>query len=123
MPDGNNYGISGAGNVSAGNLAIGPNSRIIDNSEARSTSQFTSPATLAGQLDVLHRAMDQYDGPPDARSIVLATEAEIHDELNQSAPDKGRLVSLLHSVVTAAGPATAVAQAALAIVQVISAIA
>lgn len=113
MPDSVNYGISGAQNIAAQNIAVGPNSRI---------EQSNWSESLSHPLADLARAIDAFEGPPQARDALISARAEIDGELRAPAPDKGRILAKLATVKDLAGPAATVVQAATVLAQAIATI-
>jgi hypothetical protein len=112
MPDSANYGISG-GNITAQNLAVGPNSRIEQSNYSQS---------FANPLSDLARAIDAFDGPPQARDALMAVQTEIAGELEAPAPDKNRVLAKLATIKDLAGPTATVVQAAAVLAQAIATI-
>jgi hypothetical protein len=113
MAESINYGISGATNVSAQNLAMGPNARI-DISEAA--------PELSSQLDALLRAIGSFQGSPANRAELAAAGDDVAEALAEPQPDKQRVLSRLSSIASAAGSATAIASAATMLANTVGAI-
>jgi hypothetical protein len=112
MTDSTNYGII-AQNINAENIAVGANARI----EQTNRSERLAPA-----LADLARAIAGFQGPPAEREALLAAHAEIAQELDAPAPDKGRLLARLARLRELAGPAATIVQAAAALAQAIAAV-
>ncbi|HEY5288244.1 MAG TPA: hypothetical protein VIJ50_14195 [Solirubrobacteraceae bacterium] len=111
MSDTFNQGVSGQNiTISGQNVAVGTNSRVEQNI---STGPFSAP------LADLRSAIEAFDGPPDTRQALLATNAEVTHELEAPAPDKDKLLAKLASLKELAGPAAAIAQAVTALAQVV----
>lgn len=113
MSDSVNYGISGAQNIVAQNIAVGPNSKI---------EQSNWSESLDHPLANLSRAIDTFEGSPQVRDALLAARAEITAELSTPAPDKNRVLAKLATVREMAGPAATVVQAAAVLAQAIATI-
>lgn len=113
MSDSVNYGISGVQNITAQNIAVGPNSKIEQSSRSE---------PLDRPLAELARAIDAFEGSQGARDALIAAHAEVVEELEAAAPDKRRILSKLASVRDLAGPAVTVVQAAAVLTQAITTI-
>lgn len=104
MADSINYGISGATNISAQNLAVGPNARIdIANS---------APPQLSAELEALLTAIKTFPGPPEMRSELVGAGDEVAKALAEPEPDKHRVLARLSKIASAAGSASAITSAA-----------
>ena len=112
MPESVNYGIS-ATNVSAHNVAVGPNARIDVGADV---------AGLSEQLTALLRAIESFDGDREARAELAAAAGEVSEALAQPTPDKERALSRLAKIASAAGSAGAIASAATAMADAVRAI-
>jgi hypothetical protein len=112
VSDSVNYGISGAQNIVAQNIAMG-NSRIEQSNKSES---------FGPQLAELKRAIAAFEGPPPARDALIATHAEIAAELEAPAPDKSRVLAKLAALKDLAGPAVTVVQAAAVLTHAVSTI-
>jgi hypothetical protein len=110
MSDSADYGISGAGNITAQNLAVGENSTIITTG-SNSIDQSNRAELLSGPLADLQQAIEAFQGLSATRDHLLSAHAGIAQELMAPAPDKNKLLSKLASISRLAGPATAIAQA------------
>jgi hypothetical protein len=111
MPESENYGI--VGNVSAHNVAVGPNARI---------DVTTDLSGLSEQLAVLLRAIESFDGDREARAELAAAAGEVAEALDKPAPDKERALSRLARIASAAGSAGAIASAATAMADAVRAV-
>jgi hypothetical protein len=104
-PDGGvNYGISG--NVTAQNVAVGPNARI---------EVTLSSSAVANELEALLDAIKQFDGSPERRQLVEAARDDVVADLGAAEPEKGRILSRLGELAAAAGSAGTIATAATAL--------
>jgi hypothetical protein len=112
MSESVNYGISGS-NLSARNVAVGPNARI---DAAAGTSG------LSEQLAALRAAIESFDGDREARAELAAAADEVAEALDEPAPDKERALSRLATIASAAGSAGAIASAATAVAGAVKAI-
>lgn len=118
MSDSANYGISGAGNITAQNIAVGKNSTIVSTG-SNTIDQSNHTELLSGQLADLQQAIEGFQGPQATRDELLSAHAEVARELSAPAPDKNRLLTKLASISQLAGPATAIVQAAAVLMQAI----
>jgi len=112
MSESVNYGIS-ATNVSARNLAVGPNARIEVAADVPGLSE---------QLAALLRAIESFDGDREARVELAVAGDEVAQALREPAPDKQRVLSRLSTIASAAGSAGAIASAATALAGAVQAI-
>lgn len=108
MSDSVNYGISGAQNITAENLAVGPGSKI---------EQSNGSQALERELRLLQKAIDQADLPPDAQRQLAEGHDELAHELQAAVPNKQRILSKLAWMRDVAGPAATVVQATTALAQ------
>ncbi len=111
MSESINYGISGVHNITAQNIAVGPNSRV---EQTNFSDAFAQPLA-----DLAH-AIDAYEGPKQTEAQLRNTHAEIAQQLRAPEPDKNGVIAKLASVIQIAGPATAIIQAAAALTQAIT---
>jgi hypothetical protein len=107
-----NNGIS-AQNVTAQNIAVGSHAKIVQ-------TNWLGEAT--GRLVELQREIESFQGPEPTRSELVLAHAEVSEELGAPEPDKSKVMAGLERIRRLAGPTTAVAQAALAVAQVIAAV-
>jgi hypothetical protein len=112
MSDQVNYGIIGdVSNVQ--NIAVGSNVRIdVTNIQ---------PA-LAEKLDALAHAVRDYHGPEDTREELLSAHEDVTRQLQQSEPDKSRILHTLSTIAGAAGSAVPIITAASALAGAVQAI-
>jgi hypothetical protein len=103
-----NYGISGAGSVSAHNVVVGPSGSIVENA---------TTIDLRERLADLRRAVTAYDGPAETQAVLSAATDDVQRELERPQPDKRTLAARLRTLTEAAGSASAVAAAATALIQ------
>jgi hypothetical protein len=102
MSDQANYGIIGdVKNVQ--NLAEGSNARI----DATNVQP-----QLAGKLDALAGAVEDYEGPEETQAELLAAHDDLVTQLQQPQPDKSRILETLSTVARSAGSASAIVIAA-----------
>ncbi len=114
MSDAGNQGVSGQNiNISGQNVVVGANSRV---EQGISGGPFDAP------LADLRRAIEAFDGPQATRQVLLVAHAEVAEELKAPVPDRNKLLAKLASLRELAGPAAAVAQAAAALAQVVTAL-
>jgi hypothetical protein len=113
-----NYGISGAGSITAQNIAVGKNSTIISTG-SNIIDQSNHAELLSGPLADLQQAIEAFQGLAATRDELLSAHAEIAQELKAPEPDKNKLLSKLTSITQLAGPATAIVQAAAVLMQAI----
>lgn len=111
MSDSANYGISGVQNINAQNIAVGANSRI-------EQSNWSDP--LGSPLADLQHAIEAFQGSPASREALIATQAEIVEELKAPSPDKSKLLAKVASISHLAGPAAAIVQATAVLAQAIA---
>jgi len=111
MPDSVNYGIS-ATNVSAQNLAVGPNARIEVSGDAR----------VDERLAELLRAIKDFNGAPETHGELTAISDEITQALQQPTPDRRHVLERLSKIASVAGSAGAIASAATALAGAVQAI-
>lgn len=112
MPKEINQGIN-AHNITAQNVVAGSHAKIV---------QTGWQVQLQRPLADLGREIDAFRGPPETHAALTAAHADVAAELNAPEPNKSKIVGALTSIKELAGPATAIAQSATALVQVIAAI-
>lgn len=120
MSDSTNYGISGAGNIAAQNIAVGPNSTIIADGATNAIHQANRSEILSGPLADLQYAIEALQGQPDTQAALMLTHTELADELKAPEPDKSRVLGKLAVIKQLAGPAATILQAAAALTQAIN---
>lgn len=107
MPNSDDYSVSiSGGSINAGNqgnIVIGAHGKI---------EQSLSPSSLAQPLAELQGAIEAFQGSPETREALRFTQAEIAGELNEPAPDKGKILAKLNLLKQLAGPTAAIVEAA-----------
>jgi hypothetical protein len=119
MSDSANYGISGTGNITAQNIAVGPNATINADGASNIIDQSNRSELFSGPLTDLRCAIEALQGQPETRDALISTHAEIAEELESPEPDKGRILGKLAVVKQLAGPAATIVQAAAVLTQAI----
>lgn len=107
-----NKGIN-AQNVNAQIVAVGSHAKVI---------QTNWSEDVRGQLAELRRGIESFQGSEATRQELMRAHAEVSEELGASEPDRGKLLAALERIRQLAGPASAIAQAAVAVAQVAAAI-
>jgi hypothetical protein len=107
MAESVNYGISGVGSITGGNIAVGSGSSVqVHQADLQG---------LGEQLEALTRAIAAFQGPPEMREAVTVAHDEIAAELRAPQPDGHKILAKLSLIAHAVGSAGAVASAATAL--------
>jgi hypothetical protein len=106
-----NHGmIVSGGTVNQHNTAVGQNARVDVHAPA-------VPDELREQLDALLSAIEAHDAPPATRDAMRDAAGDVQAELERPEPDRGKLLEGLNTIGGLAGVATAVANAATAVLR------
>lgn len=107
-----NLGIN-AQHISAQNVIAGSHAKIV---------QTGWQVQIQRPLADLEREIETFHGSQETRAALTTAHADVTAELEAPEPNKSKIIRTLASIKDLAGPATAVAQSATALMQVIAAI-